>query len=87
VRSLMAISLLVVFWYGGMVWGLLPFDFEVSFEGHITGAVAGIILAILYRDQGPLPEPSPLDEEEEEEDKALLEEPPQETLPADHPPV
>ncbi len=87
VRSLMAISLLVVFWYGGMVWGLLPFDFEVSFEGHITGAVAGIILAVLYRDQGPLPEPSPLDEEEEEEEKNLLEEPPQEDLPADHPPV
>jgi membrane associated rhomboid family serine protease len=70
VRSLMAISLLVVFWYGGMVWGLLPFDYEVSFEAHITGAVSGIILAILYRDQGPVPERSPLlDEEEEEENE------------------
>lgn len=69
VRSLMAISLLVVFWYGGMVWGLLPFDYEVSFEAHITGAVSGIILALLYRDQGPVPEPSPLlDDEEEDED-------------------
>ena len=58
VRSLMAISLLVVFWYGGMVWGLLPFDFEVSFEAHITGAVSGIILAVIYRDQGPEPERS-----------------------------
>ncbi len=70
VRSLMAISLLVVFWYGGMVWGLLPFDYEVSFEAHITGAVSGIILAILYRDQGPVPERSPLlDEEEENEEE------------------
>ncbi|MFO7671241.1 MAG: rhomboid family intramembrane serine protease [Bacteroidales bacterium] len=69
VRSLIAISLLVVFWYGGMVWGLLPFDYEVSFEAHITGAVSGILLAFLYRDQGPLPEPSLLDEEEEEEDE------------------
>jgi len=69
VRSLMAISLLVVFWYGGMVWGLLPFDFEVSFEAHITGAVAGIILAVVYRDQGPEPEGSALDEEEDEEAK------------------
>ncbi len=67
VRSLMAISLLVVFWYGSMVWGLLPFDFEVSFEAHITGLVAGVILAILYRDQGPEPESSSLDDEEEEE--------------------
>jgi membrane associated rhomboid family serine protease len=65
VRSLMATSLLVVFLYGGMVWGLLPFDFHVSFEAHITGAVAGIILAVVYRDQGPEPEPSPVDEEED----------------------
>ncbi len=67
VRSLMAISLLVVFWYGSMVWGLLPFDFKVSFEAHITGAVAGVVLAFVYMDQGPEPDRSPLDEEEEEE--------------------
>ena len=76
VRSLMAISLLVVFWYGGMVWGLLPFDYEVSFEAHITGAVSGIILAILYRDQGPVPERSPLLDEEEEEENEKEEETP-----------
>lgn len=69
VRSLMAISLLVVFWYGSMVWGLLPFDFEVSFEAHITGVVAGIILALFYRDQGPEPERTWLDDEEEEEEE------------------
>jgi membrane associated rhomboid family serine protease len=68
VRSLTAISLLVVFWYGSMVWGLLPFDFDVSFEAHITGAVSGVILALVYRDQGPEPEKSILDEEEEEEE-------------------
>lgn len=67
VRSLMAISLLVVFWYGGMVWGLLPFDYKVSFEAHLTGAISGILLALLYRDQGPLPERSLLDDEEEDE--------------------
>ena len=76
VRSLMAISLLVVFWYGGMVWGLLPFDYEVSFEAHITGAVSGIILAILYRDQGPMPERSPLLDEEEDEENEEEEETP-----------
>jgi membrane associated rhomboid family serine protease len=63
----MAISLLVVFWYGSMVWGLLPFDYEVSFEAHITGAVTGVVLAVVFRDQGPEPETSLLDEEEEEE--------------------
>ncbi|MCK4879808.1 MAG: rhomboid family intramembrane serine protease [Bacteroidales bacterium] len=63
VRSLTAISLLVVFWYGSMVWGLLPFDFEVSFEAHITGAASGVVLAIVYHDQGPEPERSELDDD------------------------
>ena len=71
VRSLMAISLLVVFWYGSMVWGLLPFDYDVSFEAHITGAVTGIVLAVVYRDQGPEPESTLLDEEEDEEDQPM----------------
>ena len=70
VRSLMAISLLVVFWYGSMVWGLLPFDFKVSFEAHITGAVAGVVLAFVYRDQGPEPDRSPLDIEDDEDEEA-----------------
>ena len=67
VRSLMAISLLVVFWYGSLVWGLLPFDVEVSFEAHITGAVAGVLLAVVYRHEGPEPDRSRLDDEDEEE--------------------
>jgi membrane associated rhomboid family serine protease len=67
VRSLIAISLLVGFLYGSLVWGLLPFDYEVSFEAHISGAVAGVILAIVYRDQGPVSERSALDDEEEED--------------------
>ena len=67
VRSLMAISLLVVFWYGSMVWGLLPYDFEVSFEAHITGVIAGVILALIYRDQGPEPDRSTLDEDDEDD--------------------
>ncbi len=74
VRSLMAISLLVVFWYGSMVWGLLPFDFEISFEAHITGVVAGVILALIYRDQGPEPERTWLDDDEEDEEDGVEDE-------------
>jgi len=71
VRRLTAISLLVVFWYGSMWWGLLPIDFEVSFEAHITGAISGLTLALVYRDLGPEPDRRILDEEEEEEEDAL----------------
>jgi len=79
VRSLMAISLLVVFWYGSLVWGLLPFDFEVSFEAHLTGVIAGVLLALVYRDQGPEPERTLLDDEEEEDEKELSDRPGSET--------
>ncbi len=84
VNSLTAISLLVVFWYGSMVWGLLPFDFEVSFEAHITGAVSGVILAVIYRDQGPEPEKSTLDEEEDPSEEDLSAEDPTEDNQPDH---
>ena len=51
---LMALSLLVVFLYGSMVWGMFPLiDIHVSWESHMLGAGAGLILAILYRKQGP----------------------------------
>ncbi len=51
---LIALSLLVVFLYGSMVWGMFPFvDIHVSWESHMLGAGAGLILAILYRKEGP----------------------------------
>ncbi len=51
---LMALSLLVVFLYGSMVWGMFPLiDIHVSWESHMLGAGAGLILAVLYRKKGP----------------------------------
>jgi membrane associated rhomboid family serine protease len=46
---LLTISVVVVFLYGGMVWGMLPIDPEISWEGHLWGAVSGVILAFYYR--------------------------------------
>jgi membrane associated rhomboid family serine protease len=50
---LMAISLLVVFLYGGMFWGIFPIDPKVSWESHLSGGLTGALLAIFYRKQGP----------------------------------
>lgn len=50
---LMAISLLVVFLYGSMIWGVLPIQPHISWESHLMGAIAGAILAFYYRDFGP----------------------------------
>ncbi len=51
--KLMAISFFVVFLYGSMVWGLFPIKEHISWEGHLSGALAGIILAWWFRKEGP----------------------------------
>ena len=65
---LIAISLVVVFLYGSMVWHLFPWHPHdiVSWEGHLAGGITGTILSVVYRKQGPQP-PIPSWEEEEEE--------------------
>lgn len=55
-KHLMGLTLLVTFFYGGMVWGVLPYDISISWESHLFGAIAGIILAWYFRKQGPAPD-------------------------------
>jgi len=50
---LQAISLFVAFIYGSMIWGIFPTESHVSWEGHLSGLVTGVILAIIYRKLGP----------------------------------
>jgi len=40
-------ALLVVALYGGIVWGVLPNRTGVSWEGHLCGAIAGVLAANL----------------------------------------
>ncbi|MDX9727590.1 MAG: rhomboid family intramembrane serine protease [Bacteroidales bacterium] len=51
---LVALSLLVVFLYGSMVWGIFPDIYRnVSWESHMLGFVSGILLSVWFRDEGP----------------------------------
>lgn len=52
-RNLMALSMCVVFLYGGMVWGIFPSQEHISWEGHLFGAINGLFWAIFYKDEGP----------------------------------
>jgi membrane associated rhomboid family serine protease len=62
---LMAISLLVVFLYGSMVWYLFPIDFKISWESHLMGSIAGVTLAFYYKKFGPQREKYDWENEEE----------------------
>ncbi len=52
-RPLMAISMAVVFVYGGMIWGIFPREEHISWEAHLYGAFNGIFWALYYREEGP----------------------------------
>lgn len=41
-------AVIVVVLYGGMFYGMLPTDPMVSFEGHIFGALAGVVAAGVF---------------------------------------
>lgn len=71
---LMGLSLLVAFVYGEMVWGIFPgFRIDISWESHMLGAAAGVLLAILYRAEGPQ-RPVPFYEREDLDDDGEHEE-------------
>jgi membrane associated rhomboid family serine protease len=68
---LMVVSALVVFLYGSIMWGIFPLKTEISWEGHLFGALAGILVAFNYRKEGPQPRVYVWDEEEEDDDLVL----------------
>ena len=65
---LIALSLLIVFLYGSMVWGIFPGIYKnVSWESHMLGFFSGIALSVWYRKEGPQrPVYEWMDEEESE---------------------
>lgn len=58
---LIAVSLVVVFLYGGMLWGIFPEEVivytteqqNISWESHFFGAVVGVFFAFAWRKIGP----------------------------------
>ena len=51
--KLLSLSFLVAFFYGSMVWYVLPIEEGISWEGHLSGAISGIVLAIFTKNKLP----------------------------------
>ena len=49
---LVALSLIVIFLYGSMIWYVLPIKDGMSWEGHLSGFVVGLVFAFLYKNKG-----------------------------------
>lgn len=66
---LIAISLLVTFLYGGLVWNMFPFFAKetTSWEGHLSGAITGMLCSLIFMKYGPQ-RPNPFADEDEEEE-------------------
>ena len=69
-RALIVISLIMVFLYGSFIWGMIPslaIPQSISWEGHLSGAMVGVLLAIFLRKEGPQKEVYHWDEDDDED--------------------
>ncbi len=73
---LVAVSMIVIFIYGSTIWSIFPIteliDISLSWEAHLSGAIAGFVVAIIFRKQGPQ-KPEIIWEEEEYEEEEFVE--------------
>lgn len=70
----MALAAIVAIFYGGMVWGVLPLQNGVSWEGHLFGGIAGALAAFHFRKEDLKPEEKELLEEENKTFEGFLKE-------------
>ncbi|MBF8150362.1 rhomboid family intramembrane serine protease [Winogradskyella sp. F6397] len=53
---LIALSLVVIFLYGSMIWYVFPIKSGMSWEGHLSGLITGLVFALIFRKQVAKPE-------------------------------
>lgn len=66
---LIALSLLVVFLYGSMIWYTLPIEKGISWEGHLSGLITGLLFALFFKKEIVKPKKYPWEHENYNEDE------------------
>ena len=70
---LVALSLVVVFVYGSMIWYIFPVKDGISWEGHLSGFITGLLLAVFVKISIPVEKKFEWEKEDyNEEDDAFL---------------
>ncbi|NNE03664.1 MAG: rhomboid family intramembrane serine protease [Eudoraea sp.] len=70
---LVAVSLIVAFIYGSMLWYIFPIKDGISWEGHLGGFIIGLFMAIFFKAKVPVVKKFAWEKEDynEEEDEFL----------------
>ena len=61
------IAFIALVFHSGLLWGVFPLEEGVSWESHLFGALVGIVLAFLFKNEGPQADPPKIWDEESEE--------------------
>lgn len=69
-KRAIALSMIVFFLYGSMIWGIFPLEPGISFESHFFGAVIGVVMAIVLKNRDPAPVEQTYSWEDETDEEA-----------------
>lgn len=70
-NRLIAVSLIVIFLYGSMIWYIFPVKESISWEGHLSGFLVGLSFAFIFKNHGPKKVDYFWDEDEPSTDETL----------------